>query len=238
MPASRKPSRTTEMIELPADFVPGPSHVICAKGKQAKQHPANRFLKSLVQAHLVEYSECPSKLERSFLVSKMIKMIRQQGGFVRNIDGTWCDVGDRNAREKIGQAFRDSLHTKYKSSTKAKASMRRQRASTSSTGSVSSGSRSDASTAIPVALPTPSFPIMEVSFDARQAACITPEVSSTAKRQVEFNFRDFEPLPLKEALSLDFSLPFVAKDDASFKQAMDEMFECHFSDSSENAFAF
>ena len=145
--------RGKHMIKMPASFVPGVNHVICAKGKEAKKHPANKKLKVLVNNSLDRYSDCPSKLERSFIVSKILATIRQgadadldnidnvptdavpsseatpesflKGGFVRQVKGKWYEVGDRNAREKIGQAFRDSLHTQFRSSTKAKASIRR-----------------------------------------------------------------------------------------------------------------
>ena len=40
---------------------------------------------------------------------------------------TYFEVGDRAAKEKIGQTFRDLLHTKYTSSTKAKAQVRFQK---------------------------------------------------------------------------------------------------------------
>ena len=262
MPASKKPSRTLEMIQLPAGFVPGPSHVICAKGKQAKQHPANRLLKCLVQSHLDDYSACPSKLERSFLVSKLIKLIRQEGGFVRQIGGEWFDVGDRNAREKIGQAFRDSLHTKYKSSTKAKASMRRQRTSVSSSGSVSSFSETDNSFVTAVPSRVPSIPMKELVLEHKH---ITPDAE---KKEIFINWvEDIEPLPLPEPFSHHcgdeqhktinsveafeppplnqvlarkhfHSISLVTKDNESFEEAMDELFQCHFSDSSEDAIAF
>lgn len=207
MPASKKPSRTLEMIQLPAGFVPGPSHVICAKGKQAKQHPANRLLKCLVQSHLDEYDECPSKLERSFLVSKLIRLIRQEGGFVRNIAGKWCDVGDRNAREKIGQAFRDSLHTKYKSSTKAKASMRRRRTSTCSNGSVSSLSDTDSCSMTALPALAVFFPMREVTLD-NNVGYITPDVPHKYIAKPPKNLSivpDIEPLPLRESLSHSYA---------------------------------
>lgn len=97
-------------------------------GKEAKKHPGNLWFRSLIESHLEEYSECTTKLEKSFVVSKIIKTVRnksENGGFIRKVDGIWYDVGDRNAREKIGQHFRDLLHSRYRSSTKSKASIRR-----------------------------------------------------------------------------------------------------------------
>ncbi|CAB9514782.1 Nitrilase family, member 2 [Seminavis robusta] len=232
-----KISRTKEMIELPADFVPGPSHVICAKGKQAKEHKANRLLRYLVQQNVQEYSETASKLERSFIVSKILKTIRQDGGFVRQVSGKWYDVSDRNAREKIGQIFRDQLSWQFKSSTKAKASVRRQRAVTSSISSSSSSGSSVSSSSddfcqqslnTPVATTSiPSFfPPTEVSFPP-----VTPE--SPIKQKVTMEVDDFEPLPfsapkmemndleplpLEQAIVMDFNMSGLttASDDFFF----------------------
>jgi hypothetical protein len=116
------------LLFIPSSSISGPSDVICAKGRAAKQHAANKWFRSMIQANLKEYEECTTKLERSFIVSKIIKRVRSgspDGGFVRQVDGVWYEIGDRNAREKIGQSFRDLLHYQYRSSTKAKATVRR-----------------------------------------------------------------------------------------------------------------
>ena len=97
-------SRPMHMKKLPEGFIPGKMHVLCTKGKDAKEHHANRMLRDLVKANLKEYSECNSKLDRSFVVSRIMKVFKDEGGFVRQIKGVWYDIGDRNAREKIGQA--------------------------------------------------------------------------------------------------------------------------------------
>ena len=220
------------MSPMPENFVPGPQFVICAKGKAAKEWQGNRFLRHLVQVNLQEYSDA-SKLERSFLVSKIVKMIRQDGGFVREIDGKWFEIdrkGDRNAREKIGQMFRDALHTQFKSSTKAKASIRRQRrratsSSSSSNTSSSSGSsvysNSQSSVHTPTPLPTSSFPITEVAFDS-DVPPVTPSSVVYGKTAVELDFRDFEPLPLATAVVMNFDSS-IRSDESSFDQAIDEM---------------
>jgi hypothetical protein len=55
-------------------------------------------------------------------------MIRQAGGhFCKCEKGTWFEVGDRCAREKVSAYFRDMLHTQYRSSAKAKTTLRRDR---------------------------------------------------------------------------------------------------------------
>ncbi|CAB9508191.1 Nitrilase family, member 2 [Seminavis robusta] len=117
---------------LAADFLPGPWDVICARGKKAHDHEGNVRLRAMVDQHQEEYGKCTSKHEKSKIVSYIVNTIRKEasyhnGGFVKNIDGIWYEVGDRAAKEKIGQTFRDMLHTKYSSSTKAKARVRVQR---------------------------------------------------------------------------------------------------------------
>lgn len=47
-----------------------------------------------------------------------------EGGFVKLKDEVWHVVSERDAREKVGQAFRDMLHIKYRSSTKSKSKCR------------------------------------------------------------------------------------------------------------------
>ena len=51
-----------------------------------------------------------------------------EGGFVKfdSEKGQWFEVGDRIAREKVSQTFRDALNDRYKSSTTSKTLKRRQ----------------------------------------------------------------------------------------------------------------
>ena len=75
--------------------------------------------------HLERYNAATTKQEKSRIVSDIVDTIRQaspDGGFVKldPLTGSWREVGDHLAREKVGQTLRDSLHTKYSSSTKAK----------------------------------------------------------------------------------------------------------------------
>jgi hypothetical protein len=76
--------------------------------------------------HLEKYSAAKTKQEKSRIVTAILETIQQscgeQGGFVKldPLTGNWFEVSTHHAREKIGQTLRDSLHTKYSSSTKAK----------------------------------------------------------------------------------------------------------------------
>ena len=117
---------------LKDDFVPGPYDVVCARGKAAHNSEGNRRFRALVEEHAPQYGSCTCKYEKSKIVSHIVSTVRtaaayHQGGFVKQSGPGWFEVGDRAAKEKIGQTFRDLLHTKYSSSTKAKARVRIQR---------------------------------------------------------------------------------------------------------------
>jgi hypothetical protein len=116
-------SSNNNMTPLAQDFQPGPMDVICAKGKRALNHSGNKRLRALIHSRLEEYSKAASKLDKSLIVSSIVESVCQaspDGGFVKERDGQWFEVGDHVTREKIGQIFRDILHFKYSSSTKAK----------------------------------------------------------------------------------------------------------------------
>jgi hypothetical protein len=147
------------------------------------------------------------------------------GGFVRNLDGAWYEVGDRNAREKIGQAFRDLLHDRYRSSTKSKASKRRLRVAgpdADSSTSSNNSSQARASSTVP-ATETPAYlpavvssndlPISEVSF---------PVLTESAQQQDDLHLKDLEPLPLSQGLEFVLTSSNSMEDSASsFEEAME-----------------
>mmetsp|Transcript_27797 Transcript_27797/g.36240 ORF Transcript_27797/g.36240 Transcript_27797/m.36240 type:complete len:342 (+) Transcript_27797:60-1085(+) len=111
-----------EMTPLSPGFVPGPHDCICGRGKKSFHHIGNQRFRIIVSNHLQKYSSATTKLEKSLLVSTIVDTVRDnspKGGFVKFAESTgmWHEVGDHLAREKVGQAFRDYLHTKYRSST-------------------------------------------------------------------------------------------------------------------------
>lgn len=123
MAASKAQSSTANMTPLTANFFPGPNDVICARGKEAKNHVGNQGYKAIIKRVLDKYAQATSKYEKTIMVSRIIECIRSSspdGGFVKQEDYVWYEVGDHLAREKVGQSLRDSLHSLYKSSTKAK----------------------------------------------------------------------------------------------------------------------
>jgi hypothetical protein len=103
--------------------------VICGRGKVCFNHPGNQKLRELVASSLKIYSQAACKVEKSIIVSNIVDVIRRgspNGGFVKQDPSGhyWLEVGDRLAREKVGQTLRDALSTQYRSSRGAK-NMRR-----------------------------------------------------------------------------------------------------------------
>lgn len=94
---SNVPTTTNSMRKLGSAFRgPGPHDVICARGKQALNHPGNLRFREMIAQSLDEYSEASTKLEKSNIVSTIVDAVREaspHGGFVKEVDGTWYEVG-------------------------------------------------------------------------------------------------------------------------------------------------
>ena len=112
---------------LPPDFTPSNYDVIClGRGKSAASHPGNRRFQITIQLYHDRYASCKSKFEKSVIVSEIVDSVRensQMGGFVKRDSktGAWFEVGDSVAREKVGQALRESLRSQSSRAIKAKA---------------------------------------------------------------------------------------------------------------------
>jgi hypothetical protein len=116
-----------ERSQLGVDFQPSDLSVICGRGKSSYDHPGNCCLRVLASAFVADYSQAGRKLKKSAIVANVVAVVRRQEGgcFCRYQNGTWFEIGDYYAREKVSGMFRDMLHTQYRSSTKAKTTRRR-----------------------------------------------------------------------------------------------------------------
>jgi hypothetical protein len=112
---------------LPQGWKPSNYSVILGRGK-CSDFIGNRRFRVIVKNHLQEYLDAPGKLEKSFVVSKIVKIVKDacpEGAFVKYENGRWFVVGERAAREKVGACFRDALGTIYKSSVPSKIARRK-----------------------------------------------------------------------------------------------------------------
>lgn len=112
-------------LSVDAIIIPSDSDVVCCKGKLSMYHKGNMRLKRIVYCHVEQYKEARSKSEKSRVVSRVLAAVCNEGckaRFIRQdpVNGFWMLATSRFAREKIGQLFRNVLHTQYKSSTAAK----------------------------------------------------------------------------------------------------------------------
>jgi hypothetical protein len=115
--------------ELPSDFKPGKFSVIIGHGKACKNAIGNRGLKELVAKFMQQYSQADNKREKSDIMTTIMRIIqtacRRKGAFVKFAEGSWWEVREQTAREKIGYILRDLLADKYRSSSKSKTAIRR-----------------------------------------------------------------------------------------------------------------
>ena len=99
---------TDEMIQLPANFRPGPNDIICGRGRNALLHKGNRRYRDLIYSNLDRYLDASSKFEKSLTITSIVKEIDDavpKGGFVRKIGDHWYKVSYNYAREKCGQRY-------------------------------------------------------------------------------------------------------------------------------------
>jgi hypothetical protein len=97
-----------EMMRLPEGFRPGPNDVICGRGRNVLHHKGNRRYRDLIYASLESYTDASSKVEKSLMVTSIIKVIEDaspEGGFVKKIGDAWYKVSKNYAREKCGQRY-------------------------------------------------------------------------------------------------------------------------------------
>jgi hypothetical protein len=113
---SKRVRSTIEMRALARDFQPGQYDVICARGKRALQHEGNKRFRAMIEKNLSSYSSAANKVEKSLIVSSIIDCVRKNsphGGFVKEENGQWYEVGDHVAREKTGQRYVVCLWKKF-----------------------------------------------------------------------------------------------------------------------------
>ncbi|CAJ1959204.1 unnamed protein product [Cylindrotheca closterium] len=116
IPTWSKDSRDSNAMRfLTASFVPGKWDVICHSGKESQQHIGNRRFSLCIQNHLKSYAGSNSRPARSAIITNVVASIRDvsEGGFVRLdlASGRWYEVGDKMARDKVGQALRDAMNS-------------------------------------------------------------------------------------------------------------------------------
>lgn len=94
---------------LSDDYQPGPNDVVCGRGKGSYNRPGNKKFRELVQRHVEEYLRAKSKLDKSMVLASIVEQVREHGRFIKRKAGAWCEIGDEQAREKVGHAIREAI---------------------------------------------------------------------------------------------------------------------------------
>jgi hypothetical protein len=97
---------------LPKDYEPTDCDVCCGRGKRNWNHPGNLNFRNFIQSKTDEYMAAPSKTDKTAIVCKIVEDMRGQGCKFINQDektGRWFDIGDAQAREKVGHSLRDQV---------------------------------------------------------------------------------------------------------------------------------
>jgi hypothetical protein len=110
--------------QLPSNFTPDSTSIMCGRGKACTESPGNKRLKAIVKRHINDYSNTKNKAEKTDVVNMIMDAVqgenKEKAMFVRKHVTTWWEVDDTVAREKVGCMIRDALHTQYRSSSRAK----------------------------------------------------------------------------------------------------------------------
>ena len=125
--ATRMPTKVVGSITT-TRVVPAPLDVVCARGRDAWNHPGNKNLRRIIEQRRQKYSLASSKMERSDIVSRIVGDMRSKGiSFLKQDvkSRLWKDIGDALARNKVGHLLRNSLSSQFRSSAEAKISRRR-----------------------------------------------------------------------------------------------------------------
>mmetsp|Transcript_10215 Transcript_10215/g.19606 ORF Transcript_10215/g.19606 Transcript_10215/m.19606 type:complete len:209 (-) Transcript_10215:65-691(-) len=104
---------------LPEKYQVGPNDVVCGRGKGSYNRPGNKRFRAMVQEHVDEYVQAKTKLDKSMVLSAIVEKVREQwhGRFVKQKKGAWEEIGDEQAREKVGHAIREAIAAGEKKTT-------------------------------------------------------------------------------------------------------------------------
>lgn len=103
------------MSYLPQDYKPSSSDIMCGRGVEIFQHPANIFFREIVMRYLPSYEAASSKREKSAVVQDIIQDVRSHSPdgvssqFIRKdtaID-IWLVLNSVAVRQKVGQTLRE-----------------------------------------------------------------------------------------------------------------------------------
>jgi len=106
--------RSEKPNSLPTDYKPTSQDVCCGRGKKNWNRGGNVNFREIIRSNVSQYIEAPTKKEKTKVVCSIVNELRNRGSmFLREDDssGKWYDIGDAQAREKVGHSLRDHVTT-------------------------------------------------------------------------------------------------------------------------------
>jgi hypothetical protein len=102
---------TDDPSPLPLDYTPMPEDVCCGRGKSNWNHLGNLAFRRLIRFYVDAYSSQPTKNGKTETVNCIVQQVRSTGGRFINThpDGRWYDIGNKQARYKVGHSLRDHV---------------------------------------------------------------------------------------------------------------------------------
>jgi hypothetical protein len=96
---------------LPIGYTSMDKDVCCGRGKRHWNHTGNVNFRKTIREYVLRYVEAPVKSDKTLVVISIVDKIRQSGGRFIKEDrvGRWFDIGDAEAREKVGHSLRDQV---------------------------------------------------------------------------------------------------------------------------------
>ena len=86
----------------------GSYDVLCGRHKLAFNNVGNRRLRVTVSLSLERYLAKPSRQDKTLQIISIVKLIQQSGGrFLEWQKDRWIELGEKQAREKVGHALRN-----------------------------------------------------------------------------------------------------------------------------------
>uniref|UniRef100_A0A7S4AR67 DUF6824 domain-containing protein n=1 Tax=Pseudo-nitzschia australis TaxID=44445 RepID=A0A7S4AR67_9STRA len=100
---------------------PSKNDVIFGQGAHCNYHEGSKQWRQMVKNGLTEYFQAERDKKRGLSFS-VVKQVRANGGrfLVKNKTGKWDDIGDKEARSKTAQRFRDQNRVRMQTPTKVR----------------------------------------------------------------------------------------------------------------------
>ena len=110
------PMEAVSTGSLPEDYQPRECDVCCGRGKKNWTHEGNKTFRKLIRKNVKAYQDAVDKQRRNLVVESIVETIYREGGrFLKQDDSKrWCDIGELQAREKVGHSLRDQVNAQAK----------------------------------------------------------------------------------------------------------------------------